>query len=115
MSQKWRFDPKWRIKIRFFGVTLRASNIFSIFFLHSLGLSETQVKRKKSFIVDFLEIFKNRTKNTTIFIYAAILNNFRFFLQDFLEFKGQTKRRRNFGKFLNFENFKAKTRIQFRA
>jgi hypothetical protein len=49
MSQKWRFDPKWRIKIRFFGVTLRVSIIFSIFFLHSLGLSKTHTLWKKVF------------------------------------------------------------------
>jgi hypothetical protein len=30
MSQKRLFDSKWRIKIRFFDVTLRVSNIFSI-------------------------------------------------------------------------------------
>jgi hypothetical protein len=43
MSQKWRFGPKWRIKIRFFDITLRVSNIFSIFFLHSLGVGKTQI------------------------------------------------------------------------
>jgi hypothetical protein len=46
---KWRFDPKWRIKIRFFDVTLREYNIFSIFFLHSSGLSKTQILWKKVF------------------------------------------------------------------
>jgi hypothetical protein len=49
MSQKWRFDPKWRIKIRFFVITLRESNIFSIFFLHSFVVSETQILWKKVF------------------------------------------------------------------
>jgi hypothetical protein len=49
MSQKWRFDPKWRIKIRFFDVTMRESKIFSIFFLHSSDLSKTQILWKKVF------------------------------------------------------------------
>jgi hypothetical protein len=49
MRQKWRFDPKWRIKIRIFDVTLRVSNIFAIFFLPSLGLSKTQNLWKKVF------------------------------------------------------------------
>jgi hypothetical protein len=49
MSRKWRFDPKWRIKIRFFHVTLRVSNIFLIFFLHSLGLSRRTFCGKKVF------------------------------------------------------------------
>jgi hypothetical protein len=43
MSQKWWFDPKWRIKIRFLDVTLRVSIIFSIFFLHSSGI---KIRRK---------------------------------------------------------------------
>jgi hypothetical protein len=42
-------SQKWRIKIRFFDVTLRESNIFSIFFLHSIGLSKTQILWKKVF------------------------------------------------------------------
>jgi hypothetical protein len=49
MSQKWRFDPKWRIKIRFFDLTLRVSNIFAIFVLHSFGVRKTQILWKKSF------------------------------------------------------------------
>jgi hypothetical protein len=49
MSQKWRFDPKWRIKIWFFVITLRGSNIFSIFYLHSFGISKMQILWKKSF------------------------------------------------------------------
>jgi hypothetical protein len=49
MSQKWRFDSKWQIKIRFFHITLRVSNIFSIFFLHSFGVTKTQILWKKSF------------------------------------------------------------------
>jgi hypothetical protein len=32
-----------------FDVTLRVSNIFSIFFLHSLGISKTQILWKKFF------------------------------------------------------------------
>jgi hypothetical protein len=49
MSQKWRFDPKWRVKIRFFDVTLRGSNIFSIFFLHSFGFGGAIFAKKKFF------------------------------------------------------------------
>jgi hypothetical protein len=49
MSQKWRFDPKWLIKIRFFNITLRVSNLFSIFFLHSVGVTKTQILWKKFF------------------------------------------------------------------
>jgi hypothetical protein len=40
-ESKMRFDPKWQIKIRFFYITLRVSNIF--FFLHSFGVGKTQV------------------------------------------------------------------------
>jgi hypothetical protein len=36
-------EPKWRIKIRFFYITLRVSNIISIFFLHSFGVGKTQI------------------------------------------------------------------------
>jgi hypothetical protein len=46
MSKKCLLDPKWRIKIRFFDIALRLSNIFSILFLHSLGIGKTW---KKSF------------------------------------------------------------------
>jgi hypothetical protein len=43
-SQTWHFDPKWRIKINFFGITLRVSNIFSIFFLNSFDVTDkTQI------------------------------------------------------------------------
>jgi hypothetical protein len=49
MSQKRRFDLKWRIKIRFFDKTLRVFNIFSIFFLHSFGVKKTQILWKKTF------------------------------------------------------------------
>jgi hypothetical protein len=59
MSQKWRFDPKWRIKIIFFVITLRVSNMFSIFFLHSFGVcrrKDAKVVKKK-----FLKKFKMAT------------------------------------------------------
>jgi hypothetical protein len=49
MSQKWWFDPKWQIKIRFFEIAQRVSNIFSIFFLHSFGVGNTQILWKKVF------------------------------------------------------------------
>jgi hypothetical protein len=41
IRQKLCFDPKWRIKIRYFDIILIASNFFPIFFLHSFGVGET--------------------------------------------------------------------------
>jgi hypothetical protein len=49
MGQKW-FEPKWQIKIRFFEIAQRVSNIFSIFFLHSFGVGGTQILWKKKFL-----------------------------------------------------------------
>jgi hypothetical protein len=42
-SQKLWFDPKWRIKISRLNKTLVVPNVFPIFFLHSFGVSETQI------------------------------------------------------------------------
>jgi hypothetical protein len=48
-ESKMAVRSKMADQIRFFDVTLRVSNVFSIFFLHSLGLSKTQILWKKSF------------------------------------------------------------------
>jgi hypothetical protein len=64
MSQKWRFDPKWRIKIRFFDVTLR-------------GLNKTQILWKKGF-----SKIQDGGSND-FFILAAILD----FLKNFFSIK----------------------------
>jgi hypothetical protein len=49
MSQKWRFDPKWRIKIRFFDITLRVFNIFQSSFCIQLVLVRRKFCRQKVF------------------------------------------------------------------
>jgi hypothetical protein len=77
MSQKWWFDPKWRIKIRFFVLTLRESKIFSIFFLHSFGVSKTQILWETKFFK------KSKMAAQTIFSVPAILD----FLKNFVSHK----------------------------
>jgi hypothetical protein len=46
-SQKWWFNPKWRMKIRFFSITLRASNIFQASFCIRLVLVDANFVEKK--------------------------------------------------------------------
>jgi hypothetical protein len=41
----WWIDPKWRIKNRFFSVTLRVSKKNQFFFLHSFGVIKALVLR----------------------------------------------------------------------
>jgi hypothetical protein len=61
-ESKMAVRSKMADQIRFFDVTLRVSNIFSIFFMQSLGLSKTQILWKKVFkkIQDGGWIEKNR-------------------------------------------------------
>jgi hypothetical protein len=80
MSQNWRFDPKWQIKIRFFHITLRASNIFTIFFLHSFSFAETQMLWKKSFskIQDGSWNEKIRLRRHLLSLYSVSRSNYIF-------------------------------------
>jgi hypothetical protein len=49
MSQKWRFDPKWRPKMRIFYINFESIQHFSIFFLHSFGVGKSIFCKKKIF------------------------------------------------------------------